>query len=225
MLKTQMPLMPLNAVLFPGMPMPLVLWEARYLQMAQECFGSEEPFGVALIRSGREIGDEPAETYAIGTTAHVAEYDDAGNHLSCLAIGRRRFRIHKMVEAAPYPLAEVEFLPEDAGAGVSPEFVEDIRAMFAEEIELIVQLLGFGGVQLDIPTEAEKLSYMIAAHLRLPLAEKQALLELPDSAERLAREAEIVRKEREEYRLLLAARDHVTDTEAERAVGRLFSNN
>lgn len=217
--------MPLNAVLFPGMPMPLVLWEARYLQMAEECFDREEPFGVALIREGREVGGETAETYAIGTTAQVAEYDDGGNHLSVLAVGRRRFRIHAVPEGGPYPLAEVEFLPEETSASVSPEFIEDIRAMFAEEIDLIVQLLGFGGLQLDIPTEADKLSYMIAAHLRLPLADKQMLLEVPTSAERLAREVEIVRKEREEYRLLLAAHDHVDDTEARRAVGRFFSNN
>ncbi len=220
-----MPLMPLNAVLFPGMPMPLVLWEARYLQMAEECFDREEPFGVALIRKGREVGGETAETYDVGTTAHVAEYDDGGNHLSLLAIGRRRFRIHSVLDSGPYPRAEVEFLPDDAQAGVSPEFVADIRAMFAEEIELIVQLLGFGGLQLEIPAEADKLSYMIAAHLRLPLVDKQMLLELPTSAERLAREVEIVRREREDYRLLLAAREHVDETEARRAVGRVFSNN
>ena len=217
--------MPLNAVLFPGMPMPLVFWEARYLQMAEECFDREEPFGIALIRNGREVGGETAETYDIGTTARVAEYDDGGDHVSVLAIGRRRFRIHGVLDSGPYPQAEIEFLPDEPQPGISPEFIEDIRAMFAEEIELIVQLLGFGGLQLDIPTEAEKLSYMIAAHLRLPLVDKQMLLELPTSAQRLAREVEIVRREREEYRLLLAARDHVDETEARRAVGRVFSNN
>lgn len=217
--------MPLHAVLFPGMPMPLVLWEARYLQMAAECFDREEPFGVALIRTGQEVGSETAETYDIGTTAQVAEYDDAGNHVSMLAIGRRRFRIHALLDDGSYPRADIEFLPVEPQASVSPEFVEDVRTMFAEEIELIVQLLGFGGLQLDIPTNADKLSYMIAAHLRLPLVDKQMLLELPTSAERLAREVDIVRKEREEYRLLLAARDHVDDEEAGRAVGRVFSNN
>ncbi len=217
--------MPLNAVLFPGMPMPLALWEPRYLQMAQYCIEANSEFGVALIRSGSEVGEEVAETHAVGTTAEIADFRDAGDHIVVLAIGRRRFRILQALDEGPYPQAEVELLAEPAGAGVSPEFVADVRSLFAEEIDLVLQLLGFEDMELEIPAQADKLSYMIAAHLRVPLQAKQELLETERCSQRLARELELVQKERQEYRLLLAAREYFDRNSSGEGLEQVFSDN
>ena len=220
----RLPLMPLNNVVFPGMPIPLALWEPRYLQMAEHCAEEGSEFGVVLIREGPEIGQEPVTTHHVGTTAAIAEVRDVGDHTMMFAVGRRRFRIIRPINGSPYPQAEVQLLPETRRTGVSSEFLEDIRAVFTEQIDLILQLLGLDGVTLDIPQRADKLSYMIAAHLRVSLAEKQELLEMDDTRQRLAHEMETMRRETKEYRLLLAAREQVTDTGGE-ATGSAFSDN
>ncbi len=193
--------------------------------MARYCLEEGSEFGVALIREGPEIGDEVAETHAVGTTAEIADFRDAGDHISVLAIGRKRFRTVQVFDDGPYPEAEVELLSEQEGAGVSPEFVADIRSLFADEIDLILQLLGFEGVELEIPAQADKLSYMIAAHLRVPLQAKQELLETDRCGQRLARELELVQKERQEYRVLLAAREHFDQHAAKGGTEQVFSDN
>lgn len=217
-------MMPLNAVLFPSMPMPLMLWEPRYLRMAEYCLRNERPFGVVLIRDGPEVGDQVAETYGVGTTAEIAHYRDQGDHAMIMAIGRRRFKLLDVFEQGDYPEAEIELLQE-TGTGVSPDLLDDIRGLFAEEVGLILQLLGFQDAEMEIPAQADKLSYMIAAHLRVPLDDKQALLEIEHCSQRLARELDLVRKEREEYRMLLAAQkftEQWSDTDEPRSV---FSDN
>ncbi len=193
--------------------------------MAQYCLEEGSEFGVVLIREGPEIGDKVAKTYAVGTTAEIADFRDAGDHILVLAIGRKRFRIVQVFDDGPYPEAEVELLSEQKGAGVSPEVVADIRSLFADEVDLILQLLGFEGVELEIPAQADKLSYMIAAHLRIPLQAKQELLETDRCGERLARELELVQKERQEYRLLLAAREHFDWDTAGDGLEQIFSDN
>jgi len=225
MAKSRLPLMPLNAVLFPGMPMPLSVWEPRYLELAQHCIEHDSEFGVALIREGAEVGGPVAETHSIGTTAAIAHVLDAGDHMMVLAVGQRRFQILRTIDDGPYPEAEVKLLAAEGSAGVSPELMDDVRSMFADEIELILQLLGFEGMELEIPAEAEKLSYMIAAHLRVPLQAKQELLETERSSQRLARELEVVQKELQEYRLLLAAREQFAGESGADDAGGVFSVN
>lgn len=225
MLRSRMPLMPLHTVLFPGMPMPLVLWETRYLRMAEYCLENDSPFGVVLIQEGSEVGEELAETHQVGTTAEIAHYRDEGDHAAVMVVGRKRFRLIEVFEQGPYPEAEVELLSECEGSGVSPEFLDEIRSLFAEEIDLILQLLGFEGVEMEIPAEADKLSYMIAAHLRLPLEAKQQLLETDRCSERLAWELEQVHKERQEYRMLLAARRLAEESSEDEEPDGIFSDN
>ena len=67
----ELPIFPLNAVLFPGAAMPLHIFEERYKLMMGECLRERRPFGVALIRQGREVG-EPAEPLDVGTIAQIA---------------------------------------------------------------------------------------------------------------------------------------------------------
>ncbi len=231
----KLPLMPLNTVVFPGMPIPLALSEPHYLQMAQYCAEEDREFGIVLIREGAEVGDQPVVTHNVGTTAAIAQVRDVGDHIMMFAVGRRRFRIVRMIGEDPYPQAEVQLLEDRRRTRVSCEFIEDMRAAFAEQVDLILQLLGLEGTQLEIPQRADKLSYMIAAHLRVDLAEKQQLLEMDDTRARLAHEIETMRREIKEYRLLLAAREQLTDTDAgnvfgdsasgDDATGPVFSNN
>ena len=70
----ELPLFPLNTVLFPGATLPLHIFEDRYKEMISQCIEEHRPFGVLLIRKGREAGDL-AEPFEIGTTAHIARVD------------------------------------------------------------------------------------------------------------------------------------------------------
>src|SRR6516165_3033400 len=91
--ETTIPLFPLNTVLFPGGPLPLRIFETRYLDMVRHCMRERCPFGVVLIRAGAEVG-AVAETTAIGTTARIVDFNSMPDGLlgiSC--IGERKFRV------------------------------------------------------------------------------------------------------------------------------------
>src|SRR5262249_39608867 len=73
----RVPLFPLNVVLFPGMPLPLHVFEPRYQEMVQACMESDRTFGVCLIRSGQEVGG-PADPHPVGTTCEILEASSLG---------------------------------------------------------------------------------------------------------------------------------------------------
>jgi hypothetical protein len=88
----QVPLFPLNTVLFPGGPLPLRIFEPRYLDMISACMKQDAPFGVLLIRRGGETGH--ATTWNIGTLARVTDwYQGSDGILGITAVGTERFRL------------------------------------------------------------------------------------------------------------------------------------
>lgn len=88
----EIPLFPLNTVLFPGGPLPLRVFEPRYLDMISRCMKCDSPFGVLLIKDGREVG--PATTHTVGTLAKVADwYQGSDGLLGITAVGTDRFRL------------------------------------------------------------------------------------------------------------------------------------
>jgi Lon protease-like protein len=88
----EIPLFPLNTVLFPGGPLPLRVFEPRYLDMISRCLKHDTPFGVLLIKEGREAG--PATTQEVGTLATVVDwYQGSDGLLGITALGSDRFRL------------------------------------------------------------------------------------------------------------------------------------
>ena len=83
-----------SVVLFPGMELPLVAFEARYLQLVKECTESNEPFGVLLLKEGLEVGDNEINPYEIGTTAHILNTQETPDgRIQLTAIGGYRFKV------------------------------------------------------------------------------------------------------------------------------------
>ena len=108
------PLFPLHAVLFPGTPIHLHIFEERYRQMIRFCLEERRPFGVALIRQGDEFGYPLAEPYSVGCTAeiiHSSELPDGRFNL--VAMGEERFKVFSISHKHPYLVGEVECLPMD----------------------------------------------------------------------------------------------------------------
>ena len=112
---TTLPLFPLNLVLFPGMDLPLHIFEERYKNMIQECLHNDSPFGVVLIKEGLEVG-EPAEPERIGTSTRIlrSEVLDQGR-LNIMTKGDRRFEIEEITQRVPHVVGRERYLEEIEG--------------------------------------------------------------------------------------------------------------
>jgi uncharacterized protein len=177
-------LFPLHAVLFPGGRLRLRIFEQRYMDMAKRCLREHEPFGVCLIREGREAG-EPAIPVEVGCLVRIASWDMPQlGLLHVTLLGERRFRIlERTVQPDGLARATVELLPEDADS----EVPEACRGC----VRLLEQLIEQQGAALLEPPFALSSSAWVSARLAellpLPLAAKQALLETADGRARLER--------------------------------------
>ncbi len=201
-----LPLMPLNAVLFPGMPMPLLIFEDRYLEMIRYCREEDAPFGVALIKEGQEVGGT-AVPHEVGTTANIVAVETLENGaLQVMAVGQDRFRLVDLSQAEPYLIGRVEILKEDSGASAPQELYRELRELFGDYLHVVLELLGQPHAEMTIPDNPAKLSYMIAAHLTAPLGVRQRLLEMDSLRERLFYERLLLKREDADYRLILSAR-------------------
>jgi Lon protease-like protein len=190
----ELPLFPLQTVLYPGLPIPLHVFEDRYRQMFQRVLDGERRFGVVAIVRGREVG--PGATYhPVGCLAEVAKVDRyADGRLDVVARGRSRFRIDGVTQAAPYIVAEVSELPETAGEAAEQRSVK-VGRLFARYVATLLEMTGRQAEPIDLPDDPVVASYLVAAGLQVDLADKQRLLAIPSAAERLAAEAALLHRE------------------------------
>lgn len=180
------PLFPLRTVLYPGGPLPLRIFEARYLDMISDCLKQERPFGVLLIRSGSESG--PATTYEIGTLARITDwYQGSDGLLGVTAIGEERFRL---IDHARQPdglnVGDVEPLPDRQRLALPDEF-RPLAGILAGVLDDLGRLYESLERRYD---DADWVGYRFAEILPISPEEKQYCLELEDPLERL----QIVRK-------------------------------
>ena len=196
------PLFPLSHVLLPGMPLPLHVFEERYQDLLTDIANAPggARFGVVALRSGSEARtewtrDDGADVEAIGTLAEILELEPRDDGTSdLLSVGSRRFRIVELVpEGKPYLRAAVEFLDERDGSLDDGE-VARARDLLELYDAILLRLAG-RATGSELPDDANSLSYQIAARLPLPPGERQELLVLDTTAERLRRLAALLRRE------------------------------
>ncbi|WP_233405108.1 LON peptidase substrate-binding domain-containing protein [Actinotalea solisilvae] len=107
----ELPMFPLGSVLFPGMPLPLRVFEPRYVAMLSSVLGEEDPeFGVVLIERGSEVGGGDAR-FGFGTVARIASVQVGDDLIVLLATGGARFEVVRWLQEDPFPRAEVRELP------------------------------------------------------------------------------------------------------------------
>ena len=182
-------LFPLGTVLFPDGVLPLKVFEQRYIELTKTCLRDDSPFGVCLIREGREVG-AAAVPESVGCLAHIAQWDMPQFGLFHLvARGGQRFRLRETrVGANQLISAEVDLLPADPAGG-------DVDPVCGEVLKAIIDKVGVGHfptpVRLD---DAAWVAYRLAEVLPLEPGEKQALLELTDSATRFQRLREVLER-------------------------------
>lgn len=179
----RIPLFPLRTVLYPGGPLPLRIFETRYIDMISSCLKNDAPFGVVLIREGAETG--PASTYELGTLARITDwYQGSDGLLGVTAIGDRRFRLLSAERQADgLNVGEVERLEPESSVELPPEFLP-----LAEILKGVLDSLGKLYESLDKQYEdAGWLSYRFAEILPVSPEEKQRYLGIDDPLERLSR--------------------------------------
>jgi Lon protease-like protein len=205
----RLPVFPLATVLFPGLVLPLHIFEERYRHLVRDLVGRPEgvprEFGVVAIRSGWEVapaagratpGGGEVTLHEVGCTAElrqVTELDDGG--FDIVTVGRRRFRVAGVDrEAAGYLTAEVEWLPEPTG----PDEAAELLA--ARVIAVFRQYLGLirddpEELSEQLPEDPTVLSHLVAATAVLTVADRQRLLAIDDTAARLRAELRLLNRE------------------------------
>ncbi|MBN1146750.1 MAG: LON peptidase substrate-binding domain-containing protein [Anaerolineales bacterium] len=206
----ELPLFPLNTVLFPGAPLRLHIFEERYKRMIGACIQEGKPFGVVLIQQGAEALGPPADPHPVGCSAkiaHVQRLEDG--HMNIVILGQERFRIFTIDRVSqPYLVGVVDHFPLLAGA---PEALSQAGQRLRPWVERFIQaLLEAGDVQFDLqnlPDEPVALAYLAASILQIPADQKQELLALRKANELLSGLEAIYRREAAFLEILLSKRE------------------
>ena len=205
----RLPLFPLGTVLFPGMLLPLHIFEDRYRQLVQDLLNGPEPrrFGVIAIKKGRETGGEGVSSlYEVGCTATLRETETRdGGRFDLVAVGTERFRLESLDESRPYLRGDVEFLAEDPGDSAAAGRAASLVASSFHEYLAALADRGLAQITVsDLPSEPVLLSYLVAASMIIDLPDRQGLLAEPDSLSRLTAERVMLQRETTMFRTLTA---------------------
>ena len=183
----ELPLFPLGVVLFPGMPLPLHIFEPRYRLMIGRCLENDRAFGVAQIIEGEE-GQPGTVPTQVGTVAEILEVAPfADGRMNLQTIGTRRFQILSTREQDDYLVATCEWYedePEEDGIWRIADKTRRILSRYFDSLAINTDLSTDLG-QLDVPQDPYSLSMFIAAIMALPSDQKQRLLEMTSTQNRL----------------------------------------
>lgn len=180
---TELPLFPLNAVLFPGGRLALRVFETRYLDLIGECSRTDHGFGVCLIADGQEAG-VPAVPAAVGCEARISDFTTTREGLLGLIVdGARRFHVNSThIRNNGLVVGDVSWFDAPVRARVQPE-----HELLATLLARILDCAGspFDKIDKALLQDAEWVSWRLAEWLPLSWHERQALLQMQDANARL----------------------------------------
>lgn len=193
---TQLPLFPLGTVLFPGMPMPLHIFEQRYRQLMKDHSNDPTPFGIALVQPASQSNPQ-WPSHSVGTSAIVTgKTQHSDGRWDIVVVGERRFRILDLDVSPPYDVAMVEWLDEETGdPDDAHALLRVVAAQFHRYVGGITRLTKrqFSGV--TIPEDPVRASYDLVSRLPLHTWERQRLLEAETAVERLTSLSTLMERE------------------------------
>ena len=196
-----LPLFPLGTVLFPGLVLPLHVFEERYRVLVRDLLAlpeEERRFGVLCIREGREVGaDGVRALYQVGCAARLSQvrgYDDGRYDL--VTVGSDLFRLDELHDDLPYLTGEVTWLPDPRGNESEAAVLDPaVRQAFGEYVGALAEASGAQVEAPELPIDAQQLGHLVGATMALDLADRQDLLEQPDGVARLRRGLSLLRRE------------------------------
>jgi hypothetical protein len=196
-----LPLFPLSTVLFPGMRLPLHVFEERYRLLVADLRARPEPrrFGVIAIRKGREVGAHGVTAlHEVGCVATVRDITShADGRFDLATVGAERFKLLRVDDSLPYFQGEIEPLKDDesSSAGEAEAFaVNRVQAGFRAYLNALADRGGVVSVA-DLPDEPLLLSYVVGAAMIIDLPERQSLLAAPTALDRLRLERSLLVRE------------------------------
>lgn len=209
----ELPLFPLgHTVLFPGVVLPLHVFEERYRELVRTLAAQEDPgprrFGVVAIRQGWEVGaDAVRALHEVGCAAElrrVSRYPDG--RFDIVTVGSDRFRLLEVDHAVrPYLVGRVEWLPGDpADSGEATLLAAGVGVLFGEYAGAAAGLRASPPEPFEPPEDPSLLSYLVASSAVLTLEDRQALLEAGTAAARLRAELRLLKRETTMVRRLRA---------------------
>jgi Lon protease-like protein len=191
----ELPLFPLDVVLFPGEELPLHIFEPRYRLMINECYEQKSPFGIVLVRPDSEhLKEEP---YSVGTMAEIEVLDRLEDgRMNLIARGLQRFHILDQHRQKPYLSGIVEVYEDRVVQDQTlTTDANQARELFDSYLQILLEVVGKEDIEFNLPTAPEELSHFIAYFLDVQNERKQQLLELTSTAQRLEEEIDILRHE------------------------------
>ncbi len=197
-------LFPLGLVLFPGVVLPLRVFEPRYLALMEDLLdlpdGTPREFGVVAIRQGWEVGaDGIGALYDVGCVAQLRQVmrEDDGTY-AIVTVGAQRFHINRIDESGqPYLQAEIERLPDELGSPTEARVLAgNVAVLYRDHLAALAATQAIVSVdEAEIPDDPLLLSSLVAASTPLDLADRQDLLAAGDVATRLRIELRLLKRE------------------------------
>ncbi|GAB4052991.1 LON peptidase substrate-binding domain-containing protein [Catellatospora paridis] len=199
-----LPLFPLGTVLFPGLVLPLHIFEERWRTLMRNLMelpdGTPREFGVVAIERGLEVMPPPHDGVAtsevvvheVGCVAQLRKITERPDgKFDIVTVGARRFRITGFVPSPhPYPVVGVEWLPDPAPDELADQLAPRVLAAFREYLSVLR-----GGPDDQLPDDPTVLSNLVAASASLTVGDRQQLLSAPDPATRLRHELTMLARE------------------------------
>jgi Lon protease-like protein len=193
----EIPLFPLkNVVLFPGMQLPLHIFEMRYREMISECVEKKRQFGVLLIDEGHEVGDR-AMPHMVGTLAGIARVEKLDDgRMNIHTVGTQRFRVYELNNNRNFLQGRVRPFPLVNGAtALAEKLAHKVRPRVIEYVELL-SAASEQQLRLDrLPEDPMQLALTVAIALQINAQDKQKLLEKPGVPDMLAFQLHLLSRE------------------------------
>ena len=212
----ELPLFPLNVVLFPGQTLPLHIFEPRYRIMVQRCIDNDQPFGIVLAQS------EDGLPHTIGTAARITQVERlADGRMNIVTVGTERFELQNVrLSDDDYLIGDVVAFPFRNDAESAPELIDAVTAQLQRYLKLLGRISGVDIKTRHLPDDPTALAVFAAIAMQLPLDDKQELLNMESVVDLLAMEADLLEDELFTMSIVTAAvRPPESDT------GFLFSVN
>ena len=213
---TKLSLFPLELVLFPGMMLPLHIFEPRYKAMIQACIDNSEPFGVVLTKSKSAQADQDTnpffnDMYKIGTTAHITavEHLDDGR-MNLITVGQDRFIIKDIElgkdnffvgQVDPFPMKNEENIDR------VETLTTKLRPVVRRYIDHLAQASGEDLSEATLPTDPTALAFLAGTAMQGPLPDKQKLLSARSLTALIANAVSVLDREDQILVYMLKAHD------------------
>lgn len=201
---TDIPLFPLNVVLFPGMMLPLHIFEERYKIMIKRCLETDQLFGVVLAKTKQAQAPNVAnlfvdDVYSVGTIARITAVEHLkDDRMNLIAVGQERFVIKEIrASGDDFIIGQVDPFPMRTGGdpAIIDSMVQKLRPMVQQYIDHLADASGEDLSGATIPTNPTALAYLAGAAIQGPLSDKQQLLSAQSLGRLIAKTVNILDRE------------------------------